>query len=247
MSAYFDSLNRRARVAVIRPVPAAPEPAPAPAAQPARRATAPEMAAGYRTLREKLLVAGKGGRLKTILFAGCEGGEGCTRVVREFADALASSGLNVLLVDADFRTAGLTTSTATQGADLITLVTSGHPLPAVDWGKGKLTVVPSPIGHPEKERFLNDPAMVDWLATQRERYDYVLLDAPPVLGAADGTLLGRLCDGVVVVVRAARTRRDAIERARRQLADAGVVVLGAILNRAKSTIPRFLEPYFGHE
>src|SRR5581483_8001577 len=183
VSAYFDSLNRRARVAVIRPVPAAPEPAPAPAAQPARRATAPEMAAGYRTLREKLLVAGKGGRLKTILFAGCEGGEGCTRVVREFADALASSGLNLLLVDADFRTAGLTTSTATQGADLITLVTSGHPLPAVDWGKGKLTVVPSPIGHPEKERFLNDPAMVDWLATQRERYDYVLLDAPPVLGA----------------------------------------------------------------
>ena len=65
-------------------------------------------------------------------------------MVREFSESLASAGLNVLLVDADMRTAGLTTSLAARGADLTELVRAKDVPPATPWGRGRLTVAPEP-------------------------------------------------------------------------------------------------------
>ena len=132
MSAYFESLNRRVSTppAATAAAPAiVPAPAPAPeveiAAKPRRIvASVQRLAPGavplaYAMLRERLLVAAGDKQLKSLVFAGCDGSEGCTTIVREFAESLASAGLNVLLVDADLPTAGLTTSLAARGADLV--------------------------------------------------------------------------------------------------------------------------------
>src|SRR5262245_32547232 len=126
MSAYFESLNRRVSRPPAATAPAlAPEPAvvrPAPIRTAVRRLVPGAIPSAYALLRERLMVAARGKSLKSIVFAGCDGGEGCTQVVREFAESLASAGLNVLLVDADLRTAGLTASLAARGADLGELV-----------------------------------------------------------------------------------------------------------------------------
>src|SRR5262245_22638650 len=148
MSAYFESLNRRVSRPPVASVPAvAPEPAvmrPAPIRPAARRLVPGAVPSAYSMLRERLMVAAQGKSLKSIVFAGCDGGEGCTQVLREFAESLASAGLNVLLVDADMRTAGLTSSISARGADLTELVrTKGVP-PSSSWGRGSLTIVPSP-------------------------------------------------------------------------------------------------------
>jgi capsular exopolysaccharide synthesis family protein len=258
VSAYFESLNRRAGrlaspPAAVRHAPApvaAPIPAPAPVPAPvvAPRLVPGETLTEYAALRERLLVTANGTPLRALVFAGCHGGEGSTRVVRDFGETLAGSGLNVLLVDGDLRTAGLTTSTAARGADLLELVDKKRSLPPTPWGKGKLTVVPSPRApHPDKERFLRDPEFSSWLDVQRSHYDYVLLDAPPLLRFADGTLIARLCDGVILVVRAEVTERDAVARAKEQLERAGVKVVGAILNRMRNPVPAWLRPYVSTE
>ena len=65
--------------------------------------------------------------------------------------AWPAPGLNVLLVDADMRTAGLTTSIAARGADLTELVRAKDVPPATPWGRGRLTVVPSPKAVADKE------------------------------------------------------------------------------------------------
>lgn len=72
----------------------------------------------------------------------------------------------------------------------------------------------------------------------------MLLDAPPIVRFADGTLLGRLCDGVVLVVEAGTTHRNALVRAREQLERSGVKVIGAVVNRVRDQIPALLQPYF---
>jgi len=94
-----------------------------------------------------------------------------------------------------------------------------------------------------KESFLQSPAAAFWLDKQRSTYDYTLLDAPPILRQADGTLASVFCDGVVLVARAGITRGDALARARQQLERAGTTVLGAVLNQVRNPVPLFLRRY----
>src|SRR5262245_779653 len=254
MSAYFESLNRRVST---RPVASAPiiAPAAAPILDPTivavpRRNVAPvqRLAPGavplaYAMLRERLMVVSAGKPRKSLVFAGCDGNEGCTKIVREFAESLASGGLNVLLVDADLRTAGLTTSLAARGADLADLVRTKDVPPSTPWGRGRLTVVPSPGAVADKEPFLRSQELALWLDTQRADYDYTFLDAPPILRHADGTLASVFCDGVVLVARAGSTRGHALARARAQIERAGSTVLGVVLNQVRNPVPVFLRQY----
>ena len=236
MSLYFETLSRRARdVSVI----AVQEPAPRPPA-PARVLKPRPLPQGYGALRERLLALNNGHALKTIVFAGCAGGEGCTQVVREFAELLADSGLNVLRIDAG--TAGVVPSVPGSGAPSNGLELPAPP-PPTPLGKGFLTAVASPAAIADKERFLRAAEFAAWLDGQRVAYDYVLLDAPPLLRFADATLMGRLSDGVVIIVRAEATGREAVSRAREQLERAGATVLGAVLNRARDLVPLSLRPY----
>ena len=239
MSAYFDALHRRPNVAVFARAPQAARQLPIRAP----RLVPGEMPLEYARLREKLMLAGNERPLRALVFAGCEGGEGCTRVAREFAEMLASSGLNTLLVDADLQTSGLTSSIAPGGGDLADVVAAGRTPPGVPWGLGQLAVVASPPSHPDKERFFRASEFAAWLEDQRQRHDYVLLDAPPLLRFAEGVLVSRLCDGVVIVVQAGATKRESLVRTREQLERAEANIVGVVLNRARDQIPALLRPY----
>jgi Mrp family chromosome partitioning ATPase len=249
MSAYFESLNRRTSTPPVASATAAPIVAPDPviapqgARVPVRRLVPGAVPAAYATLRERLMVTAQGKALKSLVFAGCAGGEGCTQVVREFSESLASAGLNVLLVDADMRTAGLTTSLAARGADLTELVRAKDVPPATPWGRGRLTVAPSPAGVADKESFLRSPELAFWLDRQRVAFDYTFLDSPPILRHADGILASLFCDGVVLVARAGVTRGEALARARQQIERAGGKVLGAVLSQVRNPVPVFLRRY----
>ena len=235
MSAYFETLNRGATATA----------ATARAAKPAgQRVPFSRLAPGavpseYTALRERLL-AGSTPPVRSIVFVGCDGGEGCTQVVREFAEALASMGLRMLLVDADMRTGGLTTKLAPHGDDLATLAGNASDPKDAPWGKGSLTIVPSPVGRGDKENFLRSPALAAWLKQQQHRYDYVLLDVPPLERFADALLMSTLCDGMVLVVQPGHTNLQSVVRARERVERAGARLLGVVLNRAADSMPLFL-------
>jgi succinoglycan biosynthesis transport protein ExoP len=65
----------------------------------------------------------------------------------------------------------------------------------------------------------------------REEFHTVIIDTPPMLHMPDARVLGRLADGVIIVVRSAQTIRDAAVAARQRLTDDGTRVLGTILNQ----------------
>ena len=67
----------------------------------------------------------------------------------------------------------------------------------------------------------------------RERFDRIVIDTPPVVPFSDAAILGAEADGAVLVVRASRTARATVERARHALE--GSRMLGAVLNDAKPT------------
>lgn len=68
----------------------------------------------------------------------------------------------------------------------------------------------------------------------------VLVDLPSVLHSPEGVKLAGVCDALVMVVRANSTRWEAVAEARRLLERAGVPLLGAVLNRRRFELPRWL-------
>ncbi len=79
-----------------------------------------------------------------------------------------------------------------------------------------------------------------FLRAVKPKFEFVLIDLPAILSHADGVVLSKLCDGVVLVVQASQTRRQAIAEAQRLLNNARVNILGAVLNRWKSYLPPWL-------
>ncbi len=77
------------------------------------------------------------------------------------------------------------------------------------------------------ERSLSPDAAI----SNRQRFEHIVLDSPPLLLVTDGILLSTLADGVVLVVESGNTSRGALNRARRILDRAGANILGAVLNK----------------
>lgn len=71
--------------------------------------------------------------------------------------------------------------------------------------------------------------MMELLELARERFDYVILDGPPVLGLADAIVLANLARSTILVVESEGTRAGALEGSAKRLRAAGANILGAIL------------------
>lgn len=78
-------------------------------------------------------------------------------------------------------------------------------------------------------------------ALLRTRFRTVVIDAPPVLSRPEALPLCRVADGIVLVVRAEVARIDTVREARLQLERAGGTVIGSVFNRARATVPGWLE------
>lgn len=85
----------------------------------------------------------------------------------------------------------------------------------------------TPLAQINAERFRH------FLSEAKSRFEFVLVDLPPVLYHADSVILSRLCDGVVLVVQASQTRREVAAEAKHLLQKAGANIVGAVLNRRK--------------
>jgi len=72
--------------------------------------------------------------------------------------------------------------------------------------------------------------MLELMSRLRCEFDMILVDAPPMLHMADARLLGRLADGVILVIRSGQTTREAALHACHRLFEDGTRVLGTILN-----------------
>ena len=87
---------------------------------------------------------------------------------------------------------------------------------------------------------LNGDRMKQRVSDLRKEFDYLVIDAPPLVAYADAMELGRLVDGVVLVLEANETRREAALQVTESLRASKIPVLGAILNNRTFPIPAAL-------
>lgn len=69
------------------------------------------------------------------------------------------------------------------------------------------------------------------MAELKQRYDYVFIDTPPMANVVDAAVVGRVCDGAVIVIESGSVGYRAVQKTKKQLEKSGTHILGAVLNK----------------
>jgi capsular exopolysaccharide synthesis family protein len=96
---------------------------------------------------------------------------------------------------------------------------------------------------PNPTEVLGSQRFSEFLAGVREKFDYVLIDAPPVGPVSDPAILATQSDGVLLVVDAQTTRKESVRQAVRSLRDVDANILGTVMNNVKGTNGGFYSHY----
>ncbi|HXE58332.1 MAG TPA: polysaccharide biosynthesis tyrosine autokinase [Gemmatimonadales bacterium] len=210
----------------------------------------------FRMLRTSLLWSAWGGDLKSLVVTSVSPGEGKTLTAANLAVTFAREGLDVLVMDCDLRRPRLhRVFGVARGPGLFELLESGGPVSDPEAAARCIRGTPIaglsvlPCGH-----LPNNPSDVLRGARTRvllreltDRFDVVVVDTPPALATADATILGAIADGVLLVVRAGQTHREAAARAHQQLTQVGARVVGAVLNDPAGEVARFADYYYPYD
>lgn len=188
----------------------------------------------YKSLRTNVDFVAGTNRCKTILLTSTAPGEGKTTTSINLAFALADGGKKVILVDCDLRKgtiasymklgrsrAGITDVLRRKKTLEEAIIHSQKAQPDILLC-GKLPPNPSEV--------LGSEAMISLVGTLAEKYDFVILDTPPVLVVTDAAVLSRYVDGCVLVAKADVTTKIALNNSRAALEDVNANILGVVLN-----------------
>jgi Mrp family chromosome partitioning ATPase len=178
---------------------------------------------------------------KIVLFAGIDANVGCNWLCAIVAKLLAKSVPgSVCLVEGNFRTPSLPdTLGLNSDRGLVDSLRQDGSIRnfARQVGSDNLWLLPAGAPVQDSTILLNSDRMKERLTELRKEFDYVVMNAPPLNAFADGMVLGRLVDGVVLVLEANTTRREAAVRVTENLRTTNIPVLGAVLNNRTFPIP----------
>jgi succinoglycan biosynthesis transport protein ExoP len=205
------------------------------------------LAESYRALRTALLFSNGDVPPKVILVTSALPQEGKTTVSLNSAIALAYQGAKVLLIDADLRRPELHSCLGVRAEPgLSELLSDEATLPVQ---AGACPKVPNlfllPAGHrrPSPAEVLGSVRMRNLLNGCRERFDFVVIDTPPVLAVTDAVVLSKSADAVLLVVRSAQTSEQSLLRARDLLLRVNARIAGVLVNRANLHSSDYYDSY----
>ncbi len=183
-------------------------------------------------------------RSRSLMLTSSAAGEGVSSVTANFARVLADDpSLNVVVVDANPEKPAQHELFGVDNSRGFVEMTRGDLRPddaVMETGRKNLCVIPSGAAIGGMFQLVGTERVTGMLASLQTRFNYLLFDAPPVLSHPETAVLGSHVDGVLLVVRALDTRREAAARARDSLAQSGCKVVGVVLNRYKYSIPEFI-------
>ena len=171
---------------------------------------------------------------RSIIITSACGSEGKTTLAAQLAERCVNAGLLTLLIDADIRNPSLSRMFDLPAGRGLVNVLRGESMAeeaiSVIGGAGGFHFLPAGSPRVDPSRLLHGDRLSKLLASAKESFDMVIVDAPPVLPVPDALTIGRWVDGAVLAVRFDNSRYPLVERANRRLAAVGVPVIGAVIN-----------------
>ncbi len=182
---------------------------------------------------------------KVLLFTSALPEEGKSSSACNLALMLAQSGSRVILVEADLRrprAVGYLGLPGTIGVTDVLLGRCTEDEATQVWGDDLFSVLASGSLPPNPGDLLASQQARQLIGRLRDRYDVVLVDAPPLLPFADAASIAPYCDGAIMMVRHGRTRIEHVRRSFEALKAVDVPLLGSLLTMA----PRASHPEYGY-
>ena len=190
----------------------------------------------FRGLRTAVLFSASSDReLKTIMVTSSGPSEGKTTTAVNLAVTMAQGGKRVLLVDSDLRKPSLHKIFGISemvGASNLLVDQSMDVREAIhETGIENLDVITCGPIPPNPSELLGSRRMKEIIERLHTDYDRVIFDTPPVMSVTDANVLGRMVEGVVLVVNSKISARKAVLGSKRALMEVGANVIGIALNQ----------------
>jgi polysaccharide biosynthesis transport protein len=197
-----------------------------------------EFLESFRNLRSSLLYMSNGEkRPKTILITSSVPKEGKSTVALYLAATLAIGNSRVLLIDGDMRRSSLHKFFGARSSPGLAEILSREVAPAraiLPSSIETLSLLPAGLARRNPGELVLSPELGRFMTEISPRFDYILIDSPPLMATDDSASLAPQADGVLMVVRGAFTSARTARRALTLLRQRRAHVLGLVLNRAPS-------------
>lgn len=198
-----------------------------------------------RTTLEFLLPAGPS---HVLLITSALPEEGKSTLSSNLAIALTELGRKTLLIDADMRRPALHKYLKLNLEPGL----SGYLNGEADWPEliqripdvEGLSVIAAGMSPEQPADLLSGSRFKALIEASRKEYQHILVDAPPILVAADAAVIATAIDGVIYAVRANRTPNEAALAGKQRLIDVGAKIIGGILNGARLELERGYRYYY---
>ena len=192
----------------------------------------------FRVIRTSIMYSNPDNPPKSILVTSSQPLEGKTTSASNLALSFSENGKSVILIDADLRKPRLHKLFANGNSRAI-----GHGLSNYLIGEAQLediihdneslglNIVTSGTIPPNPAELLGSNKMHELIDELIEKFDYVIMDAAPIIGFADSRLLSRFVDGVVLVTSIGITQRNNLKNVIDEIDKVGGNILGTVVNR----------------
>lgn len=184
------------------------------------------------TLRTNIIYSNE---IKIINITSTFPNEGKSTIAIQLARSFAELGKKTLLIDCDLRKSSLIHrfhgDRKLEGLSELLTGQSVKIIHSTDIDN--LSVICSGQIPPNPSELLSGQKFTVFIQALKEKYDYIIMDSPPIGSVIDAAIVGRNSDGTLMVVRNDFSTKAAVKRAKQQLEQSGCKLLGVILNRVK--------------
>lgn len=199
-----------------------------------------------KTLRTNLQFCGA--NIRAVMFTSTVPNEGKSMVTFNVAASLAQMGKRVLLVDADIRKSVLA-SEIHADKDVIGLseyLSGQNKIEDVIYKCNipNLSIIFAGAYAPNPAELLEEEDFIQLVKSKREEYEYVIVDTPPVGTIIDGAIVGKCCDGAVIVIESGAISYKALQKVKGQMEKSGCRILGAVLNKVDVNKGSYYNSYY---
>ena len=192
-----------------------------------------KIAEGYRAVRTALFFSSRDKSHKVIQVTSPSPGDGKSTLIANLAVSIAQSGKTVLLVDADLRRPRqhkVIGEDSDRGFAALLKGEAELPEVVLPTEVEGLFFIPCGERPSNPAELLTSPRLAEFIELAREKYDYVLIDTPPLLAVTDPAVVAPRVDTVILTFRIRKNIKVTADRSREILTSVGANILGVVVN-----------------
>ena len=198
-----------------------------------------------KTLRTNMQFSGV--ETKSIVITSCYPNEGKSDVVFQLAKEMGMAGKKTVLLDADIRKSVLVQRYLVDSdvKGLSQYLSGQAPVRDILYGTNyeNMDVIFAGPMAPNPSELLNGKVFAKLMIELKQRYDYVLIDTPPMANVVDAAIVGKVCDGAILLIESGFVGYRAAQKAIKQLEKSGTHMLGAVLNKVDTRKEKYYSYY----